>query len=320
MISVIIPYYQRDPGILRRALASIAAQRDSPLPVHVIVVDDESPAPVGPEITAAPEMPWTIQIVHQRNSGPGAARNTGLDHLPAETRYIAFLDSDDEWSSDHLARAIFTLQAGFDFYFSDLLQLGAKVTAFTRAARINPSQHPHIAGPYMGLHRYCGDMFDQIVRGNIIGTPTVVYVAERFSDNRFRVELESAGEDYLFWMDIACTDARFAFSSQCEVTCGRGVNIYAGAGWGTKGHLQRIHDEIRFRKLTLKRYGLTKDQKAHVDTCITSLRTAFARDLLHRISHRQHLPIKFLLSHLSLDPLSFVMLLPNSTRLLLKRS
>ena len=40
MITVVIPYYQRSPGILRKALASVAAQRGCALPVHVIVVDD----------------------------------------------------------------------------------------------------------------------------------------------------------------------------------------------------------------------------------------------------------------------------------------
>ena len=36
MITVVIPYYQKAPGILARALASIAAQQDCPLPVRVI--------------------------------------------------------------------------------------------------------------------------------------------------------------------------------------------------------------------------------------------------------------------------------------------
>lgn len=318
MISVVIPYYQREPGILRRALASIAAQRDCPLPIHVIVVDDASPAPVAPEIATAPEMPWAVQVIHQPNAGPGAARNAGLDQLPADTRYVAFLDSDDEWAPNHLARAVFALQAGFDFYFADLLQLGAQVTAFSRAGRIVPSQHQPIAGVHDGLYAYRGDMLDQTIRGNVIGTPTVVYDAKRFADKRFEVALTSAGEDYLFWMDIAAAGARIAFSSQCEVKCGRGVNIYAGAGWGTEAHLRRIHDEVQFRKLMLRRYKLTKTQVAHVDAGIGRLRIAFARDLLHRLSHRKHLPSRLLLSHLTLDPLSFLMLLPNSTRLLLK--
>lgn len=319
MIAVVIPYYQREPGILRRALASIAAQRDCPLPVHVIVIDDASPAPAGPEIAAAGDMPWPMQVISQPNAGPGAARNAGLDCLPAGTRYVAFLDSDDEWTPDHLARAVFALQAGFDFYFADLLQLGADVTAFVRAARIEPSKHVTIAGIHADLYAYQGNMLDQIICGNVIGTPTVVYDAERFSERRFNVEFASAGEDYLFWMDIADAGARIAFSSQCEVICGRGVNIYAGAGWGTEAHLRRVHDEIRFKKLTRRRYGLTDAQLDHVNVGIASLRIAFARDLLHRLSHRKALPMQLLISHLAMDPLSFLMLVPNSTRLLLKR-
>lgn len=49
MITVVIPYSPRSPGILRKALDSMAAQRDGALFVHVIVVDDASPYPlVGP--------------------------------------------------------------------------------------------------------------------------------------------------------------------------------------------------------------------------------------------------------------------------------
>ena len=47
MIFVVIPCYQRERGILRRALASIAAQRDCPSPIHAIVVDDASLAPAA---------------------------------------------------------------------------------------------------------------------------------------------------------------------------------------------------------------------------------------------------------------------------------
>ena len=63
MITVVIPYFQRSPGVLRRALASIAAQRDCPLPVHVIVVDDASPVPSGPEIEAAGAGAYTLEVV-----------------------------------------------------------------------------------------------------------------------------------------------------------------------------------------------------------------------------------------------------------------
>ena len=42
--SVIIPYYQREPGVLQRALKSVFAQSHADF--DVIVVDDSSPLPV----------------------------------------------------------------------------------------------------------------------------------------------------------------------------------------------------------------------------------------------------------------------------------
>ena len=45
-IAVIIPYFQREAGILRRALASVFAQTNAPS-WEIIVVDDGSPVPAG---------------------------------------------------------------------------------------------------------------------------------------------------------------------------------------------------------------------------------------------------------------------------------
>lgn len=307
MITVIIPYYQRTPGILAKALASIAAQHNCPLPVHVIVVDDASPAPAAAEIAPNETPPYTLQVIVQPNGGPGAARNAGLDNAPKETKYIAFLDSDDEWTPDHLARAVAALHSGFDFFFADLYQLGQTTSAFLRAGRIQTSEHPLIPNVPSGLHAYQGDMLDQIIRGNLIGTPTVVYDFLRFSKQRFRVEFTNAGEDYLFWMEMVQNHAKIAFSSQPEVLCGKGVNVYSGAGWGSEQHLLRVHNELKYRKTTAKIFALTADQHLHLQTSIRALRVAFFRDLLHRLTHRQKLPFKLLAAHFALDPLTYWM-------------
>jgi succinoglycan biosynthesis protein ExoW len=305
MIAVVIPYYQRDAGILRKALASIASQQPAGMPVHVIVVDDASPIAADAEIAAVPDAPYSLQLVRQANAGPGAARNKALDHVPEGTRYVAFLDSDDEWSSDHLQRAVLVLEAGFDFYFADLVQLGATTGAFERGGRINLQDYPSLAGLPDGLHRYTGDLLDQTIRGNLIGTPTVVYRFDAYRKNRFRVEFANAGEDYLFWMDIATSGARVAFSSRCEARCGKGVNVYAGSGWGTEQHLLRIHNEMKYRKLTGQLFRLNVVQQRHIDGCVRDLRLAFARDLLHRIGHSKPVPWAVLRQHLQLDPRSF---------------
>ncbi|WP_114971807.1 glycosyltransferase family 2 protein [Rhodoferax ferrireducens] len=306
MITVIIPYYQKSPGILAKALASIAAQQACPLSVHVIVVDDASPAPAGPELASAGPIPHPVQVIEQPNAGPGAARNTGLDNAPPGTRYVAFLDSDDEWTPDHLARAIAALDSGYDFYFADHYQLGQTTNAFERAGRIQLTQHPVLPGLPAGLHAYQGDMLDQIMRGNLIGTSTVVYNFNRFSNQRFKVEFTNAGEDYLFWMELVHKGTKIAFSSQSEARYGKGVNVYASAGWGSEQHLLRIHNELKYRKTTAKLFTLTAPQHTHIQTCVRDLQSAFIRDLIHRITHRQKLPLELLAKHLKMDPLTYL--------------
>jgi succinoglycan biosynthesis protein ExoW len=319
VITVVIPYFQREPGVLRKALRSVAAQRGCSLPIRVIVVDDESPLPAESEIGASETLPGLVQMLKQRNGGPASARNVGLDAAPSGTTHIAFLDSDDTWSPDHLARAVHALRAGFDFFFGDHLQLDQTVGAFARAGRIRPDEHPPIAG-LAHLHAYQGDMLDQIIRGNVIGTSTVVHDYRHFRDQRFRTEFTTAGEDYLYWMEIAGRGARIAFSSAVEAIYGKGVNVYSGAGWGTEQHLLRLHNELRYKKTIGQLFKITPAQHDHINASIRQLREAFARDLLHRLMRGRTAPIKLLAAHLRLDPMSYVMLPTMAARVLAKRA
>lgn len=322
MMAVVIPYFQRAPGILARALASIAAQQHGPHNLKVLVVDDGSPAPAEAELAACQAACETsglnIRLIRQANAGPGAARNTGLDQVPASTRWVAFLDSDDEWTPQHLQRAMQALQQGADFYFTDHYQLDQSTSAFSRAGRITPQQHPLMAVGEQ-LHRYQGDMLDQILSGNVIGTSTVVYDFKKFNTLRFKVAFQNAGEDYLFWMMAAQQGARFSFSSQVEARYGKGVNIYAGSGWGTEQHLLRIHNEIKFRKMTGEIFNLNLHQKTQMQHKLRTLRGDFARDLLHRLAHLKKTSPRLLWSHLALDPLSYLHLPHAVTQHLKKR-
>lgn len=306
MISVVIPYYQREAGVLRRALASIAAQINTSLPVEVIVVDDASPAPADAELAA---MQWPqgmgARLIQRANGGPGAARNTGLDAVSPATQYLAFLDSDDEWMPQHLARAVAALDMGYDLFFADLVHIDQQTSAFIRGGRLNLAEHPPLTTPHARLHAYQGDLFDQTLRGNVIGTPTVVYRWPLFRSERFKVEFTSAGEDYLFWMTLARAGAQVAFSSEVGARCGRGVNVYSGSGWGTPGHLLRLHQEILFRKTVRQLFSLNAVQDQHIQSELNRLRLAFARDLLHRLRHRTRTPAKLLAAHAQADPMTF---------------
>jgi len=147
-----------------------------------------------------------------------------------------------------------------------------------------------VAGGPPDVREYHGDMFAQINFGNVIGTSTVAYRFDRFPGQRFQPEFRSAGEDYLFWMGLAHAGARFAFSTRVEATYGRGVNVYSGALWGTREHLQRIHDEARYRAYVAAHYPLTPDQTQRIAAIRQQLHREFAGSLLSLVLHARTPP------------------------------
>jgi glycosyltransferase involved in cell wall biosynthesis len=95
-VSIIIPTYNRERFVLR-AVASALNQSFGDF--EVIVVDDGST-----DKTRAALEPYKnrIQYIYQGNCGASAARNTGIEVARGE--WLAFLDSDDEWEIEYLAK------------------------------------------------------------------------------------------------------------------------------------------------------------------------------------------------------------------------
>ena len=98
MFSVIIPTYNR-ASFVTKAVDSVLRQsfNDS----EVVVVDDGS---TDTTRQALQQYGKRITVVHQANSGVSAARNRGIGN--ANGKWIAFLDSDDEWKENYLARQL----------------------------------------------------------------------------------------------------------------------------------------------------------------------------------------------------------------------
>ncbi|MDE0980521.1 MAG: glycosyltransferase family 2 protein [Gammaproteobacteria bacterium] len=106
-VAVIIPTYNR-AATLGRALESVYTQ--SRQADEVCVVDDGSVD--GTEELVKQHYPDTIYI-KQKNSGVSSARNTGVD--ATTSKYLSFLDSDDEWLPKKIETQLRTLQAEPDF-------------------------------------------------------------------------------------------------------------------------------------------------------------------------------------------------------------
>jgi glycosyltransferase involved in cell wall biosynthesis len=113
---VVIPAYNR-AALVGRAIESALAQRRRP--EQIIVVDDGS---TDDTAAVAGAFGADVDVVRQDHAGVGAARNAGVAR--ARTDLVAFLDSDDFWFEDHLARidaAVSATDGGAALYFSDML-------------------------------------------------------------------------------------------------------------------------------------------------------------------------------------------------------
>ena len=103
-VSVIIPVFN-GAKYLAEALQSVFAQTWQDY--EVIVVDDGS---TDDSMEICKQFPDVRIIHHQENRGQSAARNTGVRHAKGE--YIAFLDQDDRWYPEKLARQVPILEKG----------------------------------------------------------------------------------------------------------------------------------------------------------------------------------------------------------------
>jgi succinoglycan biosynthesis protein ExoW len=285
-LAVVIPFYQRERGLLRRAVASILAQSlPENVALEIVIVDDDSPVPPIDEVAPLNiPPPYELRIVSQDNAGPGAARNRALDLLnPTATPYVAFLDSDDEWEAGHLGTAIAALNQGHDFYFCDHTRYQMKESWFEaspvlqswREGTRNPIPVP-LNGDEELFSLASQAAFDAFVEEYLSQTSTVVYRFDRHPALRFDTALRSAGEDYLFWLSLIRASGSVAFSTRKNVSCGRGVNIFFSAfDWDRPEAVARNGYMLVFR-LKMRDLSLSADQAARINTLILEDSQTFA--------------------------------------------
>lgn len=105
-VSIIMPAYNRGK-VIRRAIESV--QRQTLKNWELIVSDDKSEDNTIEIVKEMAIQDERIRYVcNSVNKGAAAARNSGL--RGAKGKYIAFLDSDDEWMEYHLQEAVYLLE------------------------------------------------------------------------------------------------------------------------------------------------------------------------------------------------------------------
>ena len=199
--SVLIAAYQAD-AYIAKALESLLAQTHENW--ELVVVEDGSEGETRRLVqTFGTRVRQRVRYDNLgRNQGVAEARNRLLEL--AEGDWVAFLDADDWWEPDHLARAEAHFAAGADFVAAGVeavdLRTGASLGVHLPSPRV-------IQDPLTGL-------FEQ----SAIVTSSCVALRRSLAQGVGRFDaLLRIGEDRDFWMRCAAAGATFAATG--AVTC-----------------------------------------------------------------------------------------------------
>lgn len=182
-VSVIIPAYQAQDTIAR-ALDSALAQTVPP--AEIIVIDDGSQDRTREIVKeyVARETDCAVRLLEQENQGAGAARNRGL--VASENRLVAFLDADDAWLPEKLARSLAVMNGeAADLVSHDYIRAEGDTTTRISCAQ-NFNRHPD---PFV----------DYFLRGYIATSTVVARRALLVETGGFDPSLR-AGQDYELWL------------------------------------------------------------------------------------------------------------------------
>ena len=180
-ISVVIPVHNREHSV-RRAIDSVLAQEL--LPDEIIVVDDGSDDKTPYVISSY--LPQ-IQVLTQDNMGVSAARNRGVE--ASSGRWIAFLDSDDEWEMAKLQK-----QMSYIKRQGNIRILQTEERWIRNNMRVNPGKK---------YAKKSGNIFKSCLKTCIVGASTVILERSLFDEMGGFDENLPVCEDYDLWIRIA---------------------------------------------------------------------------------------------------------------------
>lgn len=178
-VSIIIPFYNRIP-LLLEAIQSVLAQTYTN--IEVLLIDDGSTEDLTPLRRLKDPR---FHYIYQEHQGVSAARNLGISLSAGE--FIAFLDSDDLFHSEKLAKQI---------SYMENHQLNFSHTSYQRISMRGESKGIVNSG------RFAGKVFPKILTSCGIATSTVIIRRKILNEIKFNQTIHY-GEDVCLWIDIA---------------------------------------------------------------------------------------------------------------------
>ncbi len=180
LVSVITPVYNAERFI---ATAVESVMNQSYKNIEIILVDDCSSDNSAEIIRLLQKNhPNIVYHLQEKNMGAGVARNKALEL--AQGQFAAFLDSDDVWKPEKIAKQICVMQ-----------QTGAPL-CYTAIEMIDES------GERVKSKRRVKEICDYnyLLHNTVI--PTSGLVVDRKQCGDFRMHLRRGGQDYATWLKL----------------------------------------------------------------------------------------------------------------------
>lgn len=191
-VSVIIPSYNAEHYV-GQAIESALASRD--VTVEVIVIDDQSTDNTWSVLEGFGDR---IRIVRQEKGGPYKARNLGAKL--ARGAWLAFLDADDDWMPDKLAKQMALAADGNDLVFTDRLNFGD-------ISGVKERQSDCVS-------LYDGDVFEHLLQGNFITLSSVLMRKEAFERLGGFSVTDFGVQDWDLWLRFAGQGGRVGLARE----------------------------------------------------------------------------------------------------------
>lgn len=237
LVSVIMPCYNSAVH-LNAAIDSVLNQ-DYPN-IELIVVDDGS---TDNSLQILQQYGERITVICQKNSGPAAARNTGM--RAAKGDYIAFNDSDDIWLAGKLTAQITLLESTPT---TGLCYTGWIVWDQQQSLESVIKQRPEVSATEC-VPELSGWLYLKLLAVCYIHTTTAVFRKDVLQNVGYINEDYRIGEDHDYWLRI---------SQYCQVTkLKRAYSVYRDNPAGITKKLHAKNYSLLVLEDNLNKFGLT---------------------------------------------------------------
>ena len=198
--SVIIPAYKAGATI-GATLQSVANQTHPPR--EILIYEDGQTDDLRKTVeTFAAGAPCEVRVLGSVvNQGVSRARNALLHEARGE--FVAFLDADDIWSAEHLARAAFCFAEGADVAFSGVTFIDSSGNALPGRAEPAIEDFPHLAAAMF--------QYNFVQCTSTLSVRRSVLIEVGAFDSRL-----SHGEDLDLWLRLLAAGARWRYTGCCS--------------------------------------------------------------------------------------------------------